>query len=243
MLKTKSKSARLKFIIIIFLVFAINSCNKPVVPPQQDKISASYITANSFRELIKSVDYIVIGELIAARDNINIARDDKDISKPSSTRYEIGQIYEVKVDKYIKGDGLLTINVIQVEGFLSQKDPKTSASIQKARENFDFIPIEPGKKYLMFLSDLYGFPKGEYYIGSIHPWRFDISDPERVVPESPWEYANQVFPPVPLKLILEQIHHPELDIIPEVKLGAYPAPDNTMLEETGNPYPPPAVTP
>ncbi len=241
--KSRSKSQILRISAALLLIILVSSCNGNAINGQQGQVSFSYITGNSYSDLTNNVNIIVIGEMVAVRDNVNIARDDEDMMKSSSSRYEIGQVYEFKVDEYIKGNGKSTIYVVQVEGFLSQKELKTNKSITRAKENFDFIPIKSEKKYLLFLSDLIGFPTGEYFIGPIHPWRFDITDPEQVIPESPWPYANQVFPPVPLKLVLEQIKHPESDIIPKTKGDAYPAPNIILPEDKENPYPPPTEIP
>lgn len=238
---TNSKSSITAFIfglsLAISCIVVLSACNRVAKNGEQGQGSASYITANSYRDLTKSVSTIVIGEMVAVRDNINIARDEADPTKTSVSRYEIGQVYEFTIDEYLKGSGESPINVVQVEGFLSQKDAVTDASIARAKESFDFIPIQPGRKYLLFLSDLVGFSKGEYYIGPIHPWRFDITDPEDVTPESPWQYARQAFPPVSLDLIREQIRNPEAEIIPAVQWDPYPAPASVSPLDEGNPYP------
>jgi len=241
--KLKMKSLKFGLAAICLLVLVLGSCQNTKETEQLGIVTASYITANSFSDLTKRVEMIVIGEVTTIGDHINIARDDKEPSTPSSTRYEIGQIYEFKVDEYLKGEGSSILAIVQVEGFISQKDAKTSDAVENAKANFNYIPIEPGRKYLLFLSDLFGFPKGQYSIGPIQPWRFDLTDPEYVIPESPWEYAKQVFLPAPLTLIIEQIKNPELDIIPAGQVGAYPIPGDRSPTDQGNSYPLPTTTP
>lgn len=233
-----------KILANLFFAFMLTSCNSTGASSQQGNVSLSYETANSYRMLTERVSIIVIGEFVVDGEQINIARDDHDSTKSSSTRYEIGQVYEFAVDTYLKGKGPLTLSIVQVEGFLSQKETRSEESIQRAKANFAFLPVKTGKKYLLFLSSLFGFPEGEYYIGPIHPWRFDISDPERVVSESPWRYATCAFPPVSLKLIIEQIQNPDVDLIPETNWKAYPAPCvNPAPVHQREPYPPPGDVP
>ena len=233
--KVRILGLSIAFVLVLFL----NACNETMKSGKQGQGSASYITAKSYSDLTKSVSIIVIGEMTAVSDYINIARDDADPTKTSVSRYEIGQVYEFTIDEYLKGSGESQINVVQVEGFLSQKEAITDESITHAKEAFNFLSINSGKKYLLFLSDLVGFSKGEYYIGPIHPWRFDITDPEGIIPESPWQYARQAFPPVSLDLIREQIRNPEAEIIPAVQWDpyTYPAPTSVSPLDDGNPYP------
>ncbi len=95
--------------------------------------------------------------------------------------------------------------------------------MQKAKTLEKYIPMSLNKDYLMFLEPMLGYPEGKYYVGVAQPWRFDISDTVRVVPESPWEGAGNFFPPQALETIIQQIEHPELLSSP------YPPPSTPYL--------------
>jgi hypothetical protein len=219
------------------------SCSHQGIGEQQSQISPTYVTGNTMQELSDTVQIIVIRELTDILDSINIARDDEDPTRTSSTRYEIGQIYQVRVIEYLKGNGDATIDVIQVEGFLNQKEPRNPESIAKAKQQSESVPLNYGKRYLLFLSQLIGFPEQNYFIGPIQPWRFDITNPDQVIPESPWEYARSAFPPVALSQVREQIAHPELDIIHTPQSEIYPAPESPVITVTNESYPPPSEIP
>ncbi|MDD5370615.1 MAG: hypothetical protein PHQ40_16155 [Anaerolineaceae bacterium] len=162
---------------------------------------ALYITAPSIEQLTQNTSLIVIGEVTDIGLEFNIARDVNEISKPDQNVYVIGQAYQFSVDRYLKGDGETIINIVQSEGILGEETPKTSEEKQKAREIFKHIEIKKNTKYLLFLDPLIGFPKGEYYIGNMQPWLFDLTNSLAVVPDSPWPGAKTAFPPTSLDQI------------------------------------------
>jgi hypothetical protein len=192
--------------------------------------SGSYITANSISELTKKSTQIVIGQVTKAVGIINMARDINDITKADSDVFVIGQVYQFRVDKYIKGEGDQVINIVQREGFLGASSSKTEVDIEKARSLEKYIPIDEKTNYLLFLEPLLGFSDGKYYVGVAHPWRFNLNNPESVVPESPWEGASQLFLSQSLDSLIYQIEHPE----------SIPTPINPR---TGEGYPAPTTTP
>lgn len=50
---------------------------------------------------------------------LNLSRDPNDINKPDLTRLELGQIYQIKVERVLKGDNVAsTLSFVQYEGFL-----------------------------------------------------------------------------------------------------------------------------
>jgi len=211
------------------LLVVLCACSQTPNPLSENAGSGSYITANSVNELVSKSDLVAIGRVIKIGDVMNAARDINDITQPDPNIYVVGQVYVFQVDHYLKGNGEQTISIVQPEGILGESTQKNQMNIEAARLNYRYIPMELNKEYLVFLSPLVGFSKGEYYIGSIHPWRFDVSDPEKVLPESPWDAANQVFPSQTLSMLLDQIEHPEISPIPGTAINSYPAP--------GTPYP------
>ena len=82
---------------------------------------------------------------------------------------------------------------------------RNEVNILESKKRYDYIPIPLGKEYLMFLHPLTSYPEEKLYTGTFQPWRFDISNPDKVVAESPWIFATYVFPPQPLDTLLENI--------------------------------------
>ena len=148
-------------------------------------------------------------------------RDDP--SQPVKVVYGVGQVYEVKISKVIKGNETGTIYLVQPEGFLGSTEMKNEVTILESKKRYVYIPIPLGKEYLMFLHPLTSYPEEKLYTGTFQPWRFDISNPDKVVAESPWIFATYVFPPQPLDTLLENIEPPE-KITP---FPAYPLPQQS----------------
>ena len=171
--------------------------------------SASYLTANSFADLAERSTIIAIGRVIQTENIINMARDADDPMKDDDRVFGVGQVYQFHIDRYLKGAEEDVIHIVQPEGFIGQGMSKTEEDIERAKINYDYIPLSMDKNYLMFLHPMFDPPDLGYYVGVAHPWRFDLSDPRRVIPESPWGFASMVFPPQSLEFIIQQIEHPE----------------------------------
>jgi hypothetical protein len=218
-----------KLLPLIFLVCVVlfsTACSNPsnIVPPtivpsqiyQENVVSGpgNFIVAHSMKELVDESTIIVSGQASARKEIINGARDVNDINKPDPHLLGVGQVYQFEVDKYVKGNGPETIFVVQSEGFLVGDQVGinlTDDNIAKARSQEKYIPIRLNHPYILFLEPVKGFPSlKNYYAGSILPWRFDTSDSQRVIPESPWDGALQAFPPRTASALLDQIANPVL---------------------------------
>jgi hypothetical protein len=218
--KVKPGIALNQIIILLGVCFMAASCNfqpsdqqKPQSVPG-DSIpgmgSGSFITANSYADLVKMSTLIAIGRVIKTENIINMARDPNDPTKPDNQVFIVGQVYKVHFMQFLKGEEGDTLYVVQREGFLGPSMSKTEAEIEKAKTNEDYIPLSLDKDYLMFLEPMLGFPERGYYVGVAQPWRFDLSDTNKVLPESPWHEAIRIFPPQALESIVQQIEDPEL---------------------------------
>ena len=178
--------------------------------------SSSYITATSIQELANRSTIIVLGKAVERGDVINLARDVNDSSKPDHNLFGIGQVYVFKVEKYIKGDKPANetdlIYVVQPEGMIviTPEAPLSKADVEKAHQQDNYIPFYPDTEYLLFLEPLRGFQDLKYhYVGVAQPWGFNVSDPEKVITESPWFGASRFFQPEALKDIIAKIENPE----------------------------------
>lgn len=190
-------------------------------------VSDDYITASSIRDLVQRSSLIVIGQVISTGGTFNMARDPNDISRPDPNVIEIGQIYEIQVQRYLKGTGDGTVYVVQPEGFLGPHADKTAAAIATARAQDKHIRMRSAIAFLMFLqphpkvADA-GVPNNQYYVGVAEPWRFDLSDPNLVRPESPWLGASQLFPPRTSTQIVNQVLNPNSTPEPTGVPTSYP---------------------
>jgi hypothetical protein len=165
---------------------------------------ASYVTANSLRELVAKSTLIVVGQVSGTGETINLARNPNDITQPDPNILILGQVYPVTVERYLKGTGDRILNVVQPEAFLTERIPKTQANIANAMANYKYIPFRSGTKYLLFLEPILGFANQHYFTGPAHPWRFILPDAGNAEPESPWDLAKQVFPPRPATTLLRE---------------------------------------
>jgi len=167
-------------------------------------VSAGYRTVSSIKELADIADVIVIGRATATDETVNMARDENDLARPDPNVLVVGRSYEVRVSRYLKGNGADVIYVLLREAFLGARAPKTEENIAQARRQFVQIPIDPEKQYVFFLAPRPEFGEA-YFTGPTEPWRFDISDVTQVKPESPWHYASTVFPSPSLDEMIEQL--------------------------------------
>ncbi len=170
---------------------------------------------------------------------MNTARDPNDPTKPDLNNFGVGQVYDVQVDGYLKGDGSLLIDVVQSHGLIPSKSQGlTDDDFEQARKQSHILPLTIGKRYIMFLSSSEfsydGYSKGELLGGRGHPWRFEITDAECVQPEDAITEIDRYFPSLPMDEFVKFIHDP--NSFPEIP---YPAPDSAgicALEST-TPYP------
>jgi hypothetical protein len=212
----------------------------------QSLSSSSYVTARTFQELASKSSLIVIGQVEQTSQVLNLARNVDDISKSDPNIVNLGQVYRIKLFSILKGEKLTksgSLFIVQPEGFLiraveQRGRPVTENEIQLARQQTDHRAFVPGHSYLLFLEPLHGFDNQMYFVGVAHPWRFDVTDPENVIPESPWDGATRAFPPQPLQEILREIGHAPIPIVTTTIESPLPTP-----QPDGTAFVSPLVTP
>src|SRR5712692_10557166 len=159
-------------------------------------IESSIVGAKSLDELIKNADTIVIGQMAGVGEIINTTRDVNDVTKPDQRYFGVGQVYQFRVERYLKRQGDVVIKIVQGEGLLTPNIPKTPENIEKARQASKHIPLRLGVRYLYFLSRMdREFPGQNYYVGVYHPYRFILPPTGFAVPDSQWADAIMYFPP------------------------------------------------
>jgi hypothetical protein len=200
--------------VLIFIIFGTTNCTSttPQVAENQPSsqshltigpIEHSYVTATSFEELVEQADIVVVGSAVEKGKVINTARNPLDPTQPDPNLESVGQIYTIRVNQYLKGAGGDSIRFVQSEGYLTAEMVVAGQTLEDAREQSDQIPLSLNKEYLLFLRGAPELDDGNLYVAVAQPSRFDISNPLAIVPESPWAYAKQYFPPQALADVLQ----------------------------------------
>jgi len=213
-------------IIQIGSLLALSACNPAQFNPNAPGIETtaamvsissvtqgSYVAYFSIPELSYQADIIILGNPTSILDQINMARDVENPTKPDPEYYGVGQIFEIQVEEYLKGSGEKYINLIQSQGFLVTRDgPPKVEEIENSKDPKEYVPLVLGKTYLMFLHSSQNryveFSKDPIYSGIAHPWLFDPSNPECVRVLDTIEEISRYFPPRPLSEFILQIYQP-----------------------------------
>lgn len=171
------------------------------------------IIAPDLATLVAGSAVIFIGTVMGSGDIVNLARDVTNISQPDPQIFGLGQIYRVQVERYLKGGGPQSQNVIQPEGFLySEAQPVaaslTSAEIEAAKAAYAYVPMRLGTRYLLFVEPVKGFDPGLNYVtGAVgYPWRFTLPVNGSAQPESPVAEANALFPARSSATLLQEVN-------------------------------------
>jgi len=177
-----------------------------------NRSSADQDVVRSLKERVAKASIIVIGEVTGTGEILNGARLPEDPTQPDPRVFVLNQVYHVQVQRYLKGTGPATLNVVQAEGFTSAKSgavaiPTTVAEIAKLKATYEYVSISPGKKYLFFLDPLVGSdPAQNYMAGGLGvPWRFTLPETGNAQQESPVAEASQYFPELPSEAFIGQV--------------------------------------
>lgn len=168
----------------------------------QHDTSSDVIVAESLDDLIATADVIVITREVQPTEIINMARNEATPDEPDEHVFVLGQVYEIEVDRYLKGHGESTLQVVQREGFIYDHDDPVAQALtegeadsikQESFDNDEHFPMSSEQTYVMFLLDLGGFDPELGYLTGTHgaPWRFELTEDGSLVPESQSEEANQ----------------------------------------------------
>jgi hypothetical protein len=99
----------MNYFYLIFFGFLFIGCHSPPRNYQITQIRSEpttivkiidYVTALSIQELANKSDLVILGKAMTQGEVLNTARDPRDITKPDSHYFGIGQIYNFTVEKY-----------------------------------------------------------------------------------------------------------------------------------------------
>jgi hypothetical protein len=241
--------AVITLLLAVIIAVIITNANKDsqiidvATPDTVAYVQESSVVYTTLSEIVDRSDVIVIARATAIKGIVNTARDPNDHTMPDPIYFSIGQIYVVRVDSYIKGDGSKLIYVIQNEGFIpSESQVSTSDDIEQAQKLSDSAPLIIGRQYIMFLSfhdpeySYDDFPINEFLFAKGHPWRFEITNTECVQPEDGITELYIYFPAQSLEEFIQLIENPNSTT--ELPYPAPLSPTRCAPESiTTNPYP------
>ena len=100
----------------------------------------------------------------------------------------VGNVYDVEVERYLKGSGLDTLSVIQ---FIGVDQTISQSETRQAREKPENLLLGKGSRYLLFLREQDS--SNDYWLGTAEPYKFLLSDGQTKV-ESPVAGMEEMFP-------------------------------------------------
>jgi hypothetical protein len=187
------------FCLILLLALSMMGCGateaglvltpRPITYWDPDSHFLNTVDSYSIQQLERKAQWIVIGKITKAGEVFNSSMNSDDLSKPHSTIFGIGQLYDFTVERIVKGERLEgetnTILVGQTEGLIFHEPGATitDAEIQQARDGDR--PFEIGSEYILFLVRT-KYPEDLIvYDRASEIWRFVISE-GCVYPENTW---------------------------------------------------------
>jgi hypothetical protein len=203
--------------------FWITACN--VSNPSNDhyvmaKTPTSYaivhesaVVYTTIEEISNNSKIIIIGRPVANEGIVNTARDPDDPTKEDPEYFGIGQVYEVEISSYIKGEGPNSLYVIQNQGIINRDLHEISDDdIEQAQKVSKVIPLLINEQYILFLhpaSYSYGkFPLEQLVVGRGHPWAFRINELGCAQAEDSIANVLRYFPARPLDEFVGYIQNP-----------------------------------
>lgn len=195
-----------------------------------DRIQGSIVIAQSIGELSTRSTIVVVGSVSGTAEIVNMARNVEDPMKPADELFILGRVYRVDVQSVLKGETSRELMVVQSEGYYINGDkpieePISEALIEQSGKEGLHQPFDSGQRYLLFLEPLKGFAEG-YFTGVAEPWRFNVTQEDKVVPESSWDDASRYFAVWSLKDIAQQVANPDkaILVVSTPHADGYPAP-------------------
>ncbi len=117
-----------------------------------------------------------------------------DPSKPDPNFTMIGNVYEVHVERYMKGSGDAILSVIQSIGYeaIVPGPGNTPGRLTQGRDTTPNLLLGKSSRYLLFLSEQ-GDDAPGLWMGAVHPYKFLMSG-GRAKAESPVGTLDGAFP-------------------------------------------------
>ena len=182
----------------------------PATEPAPDVVTAPmqpmYVTARSLDDapdgssddlskLVAHSELIVIGTTLDEdpREERFQGRDPNDASRPDPNFATIGNVYDITVERYLKGSGDETLSLVQPTGYEAfvPGPPNTPGRLTRGRDTTPNLLLQKSSRYLLFLRENEHAPG--LWIGTVQPYRFTLSGGAARV-ESPVSSLESKFP-------------------------------------------------
>lgn len=168
-------------------------------------VISDYITSHSIGDLVHQSDIIALGTVAKIADvHFNTARNPRDPSQPASDLFITGTIYEIQVERYLKGSGGTDLRIVQSEDISLPNEPGEAPTVHISES---FVPLEVGVRYLFFLKTMESYPDSPFpdlYRGIAEPYRFRLEQ-GMAKPETPSRLAGGLFPAMKEDTLLQQV--------------------------------------
>ena len=139
----------------------------------QPESQAIHVTAETFDELVGKSSHVVVGRYGNTRTVIEVPGTGSD-GAPDNRLIGVGIVYNVEVERYLKGGGDAEIQVVQFEEYRTQ-EPGEAVKVQESPSAS--FPFQRNQRYLLFLT-----PQGQVrsmpdlFLGTAEPYRFKLTD-------------------------------------------------------------------
>jgi hypothetical protein len=148
-----------------------------------------HVPPSTLEELAAKSSVVVIGTVSSDEPttrNIH-GRYPGDSSRPDPNYIGVGSIYQVDVERYLKGSGGDSLPVVQFESTITNHNGQM---VENPRREADF-PLTKGTRYLLFLEPQSEAP--DLWFGTTEPYRWVLSSGQATV-ETLVESARAMFP-------------------------------------------------
>ena len=168
---------------------------QPVYVTTSSLDSAPDGSSDDLSKLVAHSTLIVIGETPPndPREERIQGRDPNDPSRPDPNYATIGNVYDIRVERFLKGSGDETLSVVQPIGYEAfvPGPPNTPGRITKGRDTTPNLLLQESSRYLLFLRENEHAPG--LWMGTVQPYRFTLSGGTARV-ESPVTSLDTEFP-------------------------------------------------
>ena len=194
-------------------------------------------SSDDLSKLVAHSTLIVIGQTAPnePREERIQGRDPNDPSRPDPNHATIGNVYDIRVERFLKGSGDETLSVVQPIGYEAfvPGPPNTPGRITKGRDTTPNLLLQESSRYLLFLTENEHAPG--LWMGTAQPYRFTLSGGTARV-ESPVTSLDTEFPErteVELVSLVESLTTSSGPVVTEVEgtLRAEPSATDTEVSD------------
>lgn len=153
-------------------------------------VKPDYSPANSITEMFEDSDVVVFGRVSGVVDEIDLSS----WSARTDGRYELGRVYEIEVDEYLRGDGPGVITFVQGEANYRYEEltDEALAEIRASVPYYEDGALRFGEEYFFFLRNWH--VDMEHFVAAKQPYRVWVAGENGIV-EGYYEGSGWGFTP------------------------------------------------